>query len=248
MIDVALLLTDSHANFKALEVIIGMAEASLADDIRVVKIIHCGDIGYYPRVTSDVPKSNHFPGIPRYFIRGNHEDHTALPLDAKEPQSLEHLQDWQFIPDGYLDEDGILYVGGAWSIDGEWRREQEVVLASHGLRMLAKWHPDLEECSEEKFEEIRNRYSPSEVKTLITHDAPFKLYKDLCNPSFGPVKETLTGRELQKLVDHYKPYIHIFGHHHKDFTYSDGITTFRCLDQIGGGGDSYTGSYCILPL
>lgn len=83
-------------------------------------VIVVGDMEYYPRTNlgtwehymGDRPE---YTGIPKYFIRGNHEDHLSLPLMVDEPQDT-LFGSWKYIPDGYI-LDGLFCVGGAWSID-----------------------------------------------------------------------------------------------------------------------------------
>lgn len=141
------------------------------------------------------------------FIRGNHDN-------------PEVCHDWPaFIPCGTVDEHGILYVGGAYSIDAAYR--------TPGL----SWWPD-EENSDEFFEQVIDSAIYNRPEVIVSHDAPYPVTVGLGDPRFGPVRRTRTSHWLEKLWAAHSPRLWVFGHWHKDFDEAIGTTRFVCLDEL----------------
>ena len=139
------------------------------------------------------------PRIPVYFIRGNHDN----------PGYIKQLNwpGFHYIPDGEI-RDGVLYIGGAFSIDYQWRTPGYT------------WWLD-EELSKEEGDAILkmvHNYT-GQIHTVVTHDAPYSLY-----PSLG-IYDAVPSRTAYLLSDLYynvlsgekRPSRWIFGHHHKSF-------------------------------
>jgi Icc-related predicted phosphoesterase len=144
------------------------------------------------------------------FIRGNHDS----------PDVCKLTKNW--IEDGTYDADhGVLYIGGAWSIDRHYR--------TPGV----DWWFD-EEVSYEKLQALTEQFSVLKPKIVVTHDAPtwvaYEMFlKQMSNPYHV---KTRTGEALQEMFDSWKPELHIFGHwHHTKVSNIDG-TTFVCLGEL----------------
>ena len=137
------------------------------------------------------------------FIRGNHDD----------PQACREHPYW--IKDGTY-EDGIMYIGGAWSIDYEYRRE--------GI----SWWRDEELSSEELYEliDVAEKVKP---KIMVTHDAPMGVIPELfhCESIHTRTQSALeTIRQLVKLE------VWIFGHWHQNRDKVIDGTRFICLAEL----------------
>lgn len=235
-----LLLGDIHGNYDLMHHRI--AEIQRHYQLTFDRIIQVGDFGYFPQHlgaektiacanglirgrTYNVPDQQFAPEM--WFIRGNHEDHSVLPQGPGLHDTP--YAPWKYIQDGHLDDQGILYIGGAWSIDGAFRRRMESFYP--GTPFLDQWLPHLEQVSERRYEEILDTYHPDQVEYLITHDCDWELLRVLCPGSAMP---TTTGKYLQKVLDKFKPKIHYFGHHHTTIVWkhSNGVTIQKLLKNI----------------
>jgi hypothetical protein len=150
------------------------------------------------------------PGFSHRFIRGNHDD----PNEAK--KSL------HYIPDGTV-EGPIMYIGGASSIDREWR--------TAGI----DWWPD-EELSYPELEELIASYETVKPDILVTHECPEFFAREAMIPLVNgfinfPSK---TRQALDVMYAIHPPKIHIFGHWHKalDYIYPGTETRFICLNEL----------------
>jgi hypothetical protein len=163
--------------------------------------VQVGDfgVGFYPTYMLDpwelAPKHR--------FIRGNHDDPGMCPK----------LPNW--IPDGTL-EDGIMYIGGAWSIDHAWRMEG------------VDWWRD-EEVSMSRFQEIIDLAIRAKPRVMVTHDCPTRIVPELFYQE--PIN-TLTQNALERIREEIEPEYWVFGHWHKNVMQSIGGTTFICLAEL----------------
>lgn len=144
------------------------------------------------------------------FIRGNHDD----------PAQCKAAPGW--IKDGKFDaERGIMYVGGAWSID--W------VHRTPGV----SWWPD-EQLSDRELMDIHNQYVKNKPRIMITHDCPddAALAMFAFPNYFGDFKTTRTGSAFRDMFHVHQPDLWCFGHWHtpRDVTL-DG-TRFICLAEL----------------
>lgn len=148
------------------------------------------------------------------FIRGNHDNVEVCKTFTEGGV--------RWIPDGTL-EDGILYVGGAWSID-------------YGVRTpgLNWWHN--EELSEQEwegiFQNLEDRFH--EVHTVISHDLPQRISSKVL-PAHKPVIQTRTTTYLDMLWNRLPNVrLWLFGHYH---TYHDiehnGVRLICLPDRVG---------------
>lgn len=242
-----LYLGDIHGQFWLMEIYI---QFLLNQYGPVDKIVQVGDFGYYPdmlgehkrfvlsgRIFRGYRPQHHLPSKTAYakqmvFIRGNHELHSALfrdfDADAQGYQPSPSLYGpWEYARDGLI-QDGVLYLGGAWSIDGYAREQEE--LASD-LPSLDPWQKDLEQISSERadliLEEVQRR--KDEIHTLVTHDCAFKHLGMLVQ---NTVFSTPTGRLIDQVLDIITPQYHFFGHHHKAKIIRSPQTTHILLDMV----------------
>lgn len=181
------------------------------------EIIIAGDmgVGFPGPDTSNLLKyGNQITAQPRIrFIRGNHDSPEACR------QFTEGGVTW--IPDGHV-EDGILFIGGAWSID-------------YGFRTPGiNWWFD-EELNEEEWAKIfRNLEGKwDDIHTVITHDAPTRVVHMVLGAD-KTIFKTRTSMNLDMLLNRLTNVrLWVFGHYHEYRDFRKGNTRFVCLpDRI----------------
>lgn len=168
---------DIHGEFAVLH--------TLADDKSVDKVVQVGDcgIGFGIPWPDDMPEKVH-------FIRGNHDCREQCELISN------------YIPDGTT-EDGIMYVGGAWSIDFQWR--------TPGVNW---WHD--EELSDYEFEDIFEKYVEYKPHTMVSHDLPQGINDQIIPLGRKQYLRNRTNFWLREMWNAHKPDLWICGHHHPD--------------------------------
>jgi hypothetical protein len=137
------------------------------------------------------------------FIRGNHDN---PGLCAQSPQ---------WIKDGTV-EHGILYVGGAASMDRH-RRVEGV-----------DWWTN-EEISVSDTYNIMDDISTNKIHTIVTHDCPQSFMYLVGNRYAEP---TRTRQFFDILFEQHRPALWIFGHHHVSIHREVLGTTFVCLNEL----------------
>jgi len=147
------------------------------------------------------------------FIRGNHDN----------PEVCKRHTQW--IPDGTIelaDNHKIMFVGGALSVDKEWRTE--------GL----DWWAD-EELSYTELQDMIDIYEREKPDVLISHDCPESIAIGM-EQHTGRRKLDINSRTrnaLQTMIQIHPPKWSIFGHWHSSFDYIDGNGThFKCLNEL----------------
>lgn len=139
------------------------------------------------------------------FIRGNHDD----PARCKERVG--------YIEDGTYDERGILYVGGAWSIDWAFRTQGY------------SWWED-EELSTSDFVRMHEYFVYHKPRVMITHDAPTSIAYEMFLKGTGKKQyRTRTADALEGMFQRHQPEVWIFGHWHIDKELHMHGTKFTCL-------------------
>ena len=145
------------------------------------------------------------------FIRGNHDN----------PGVCKNHTQW--IADGTVEttkDNVIMFVGGAWSIDYQWRKAG-----------MSWWHD--EECSYEQFQQIIDTYNTIKPTVMVTDDAPESVVKHLfLEGTHKPLYKSRTGSALQLMFEYHKPKIWIFGHWHMNKDEEFLGTRFICLDEL----------------
>jgi hypothetical protein len=150
------------------------------------------------------------------FIRGNHDNPAACRRHS------------QWIADGHF-EDGMMFVGGAVSMDRALRREGY------------DWWPD-EELGADELKRMIALYVERKPRVMVTHDCPEEVASVLASwlGLSGPAKVGFSSRTrlaFQEMWAAHPPELWIFGHHHTRFD--------RVLD---GGREIGTRFICLAEL
>lgn len=152
------------------------------------------------------------------FIRGNHD---------KPSLCREHANyAGDFGVDGKL-----FFLGGAASIDKEWRVHAMKVHPS-----LELWWPD-EELSSEALEMATKLYVEVKPEYVVTHEAPDSVRVELLREiavGFDPEKDvpSRTSAALQGMLDLHRPKAWVFGHYHVDAEFDLHGTRFLALGEL----------------
>jgi len=181
--------------------------------------IQIGDFGMgflYPPELETVEKI--FSSGDHKFFRGNHDD----PARCKSFDA--------YIPDGTYDADrNMMMIGGAWSIDGYYRRARDAVCGT------TSWWPD-EECSVPELARIHAQYLYHKPSVVLSHDAPTQAAKEMFFDAgynmMGPQTHTRTADMLQTMFEAHQPDLWVFGHWHISATKYIGKTKFVCLAEL----------------
>ena len=145
------------------------------------------------------------------FIRGNHDD----PALCKTMPG--------YIEDGTAEGD-VMFVGGAWSIDKDWR--------TPGV----DWWED-EELSTEELNKIIEKYEQAKPRVMITHDCPTSVAWEMFlskGLGLGDNKQikTRTGEALQAMFEIHQPELWFYGHWHNTRKAVIEGTEFQCLGEL----------------
>lgn len=172
------------------------------------RTIQIGDMGIgFSGVGLHELSSNH------QWFRGNHDD----PAKCRKYSS--YLGDWGFLPN-----DSLFYVAGAFSIDRAYRTP------------MVSWWPD-EELSYQELDAALDLYIQSKPRFVISHEAPSSAARWLLTMiahGFRPEKivTTRTGQAMERMLDFHKPEKWIFGHYHVDKTFTFKETEFTCVNEL----------------
>jgi hypothetical protein len=143
------------------------------------------------------------------FIRGNHDNPEACSRHS------------QFISDGHVEE-GMMFVGGAVSIDREFRTE--------GF----DWWPD-EELSYAELYAITDKFVATKPRIMVSHECPESV-ADVMMALSGRRKLDWPSRTRQAFEamwrGYHKPALWIFGHWHHSFDHVIEGTRFICLAEL----------------
>lgn len=138
-----------------------------------------------------------------HFIRGNHDDPSAC---RKQPN---------YIPDGTY-EDGVMFIGGAYSIDHAWRIEG------------VSWWRD-EELSMNELQDMIDIYLELKPRVMITHEIPECVADRLCQ--WRGYKKFSDGSRTRKAFEEmfmmHKPELWFAGHWH--VSYSENLLGTRFI-------------------
>lgn len=178
----------------------------------VTSVVQVGDMGvgmgqsdYWHESLEDMLQA-----VNGRFIRGNHDN----------PSQCREMRTW--IQDGHIEND-VMFIGGAWSIDYQWRTE--------GL----DWWRD-EELSTEQFYSLISVYDYVRPRVMVTHDCPLSVSNKLFierGKSFSNAQyRTRTGSAFDEMFSIHKPELHIFGHWHCNVDEVIDGTRFICLNEL----------------
>lgn len=190
---------DIHGNTKLV--------TKLGNRFRDANVIQIGDfgVGFNPNKIDP-------PQLPENcrFIRGNHDN----------PASCKMSPHW--IQDGHTEitDNGtkIMYIGGAYSIDKEWR--------TPGL----DWWED-EECSIEQLYSLYDQYLEFKPDVMVTHDGPMSvLYEMFITGTHKPLLNTRTGQAFDEMFKAHQPKHWIFGHWHMNKKMNILGCDFECIN------------------
>lgn len=186
-----------------------------------------------------------FPRKHFLWIRGNHDN----PAWCREHPN--YAGDF-----GYLADEQLFYLGGAWSIDKDWRTPGE------------SWWED-EELDYKDLDAAYQLYVKVKPRVVATHEAPSKAAWSMLD-AFGkwttseggihipsghapcPTDQsvavkgdeyeyykaklgcvnTRTSQALQRMFEEHQPEYWMFGHYHLDRTFKIGRTEFCCLNEL----------------
>jgi len=164
-----LMFGDIHGNFNYVKNL--LKQKSVTD----CTIIQVGDfgIGFTSEVNDtnlllDLNKFLSEKNIMMYAIRGNHDNPKFFDGTYKW-SNLELIQDYTVLE---LEENKILCIGGAISIDRKPRLSQDMSQARYGSSRRSYWYDEKVVFNEEFLTNIRD------INILVTHTAP-----DFCVPS-----------------------------------------------------------------
>lgn len=155
-------------------------------------------------VFGEMNKENHN----HRFIRGNHDS----------PAECKANQNW--IPDG-LTENGMMFVGGAHSID-----------QAHRVPGVSWWED--EELSYQELGEMIAKYEEYKPDVMVTHDAPDVIARHLF-PYYrknDPMCNSRTRNAFETMFTIHKPKLWIFGHWHESINTNILGTDFVCLAEL----------------
>lgn len=213
-------------------------------------LISVGDFGFWPRDVTGYTWEREFDHR-CVFVDGNHEDHEIL-LKLEEPnwgldpyhssvfsswrKMMEH---WEYKRRGEI-ENGILFIGGARSIDRQYR-----------LRGV-DWFPEenISYADQERVFESIEEYGKENIHTVVSHDCPASF--DVSEACVNTGKEIIDGN--RKFLEHIRSYVRPnrwrFGHYHKRMSGVYEGTQWRCLDMIRGkkSGKYFPEDYEILKF
>ena len=178
----------------------------------VTSVVQVGDMGvgmgqsdYWHESLEDMLQA-----VNGRFIRGNHDS----------PSQCKEMHTW--INDGRIEND-VMFIGGAWSIDYQWRTE--------GL----DWWRD-EELSTEQFYGLISVYNYVRPRVMVTHDCPLsvsnKLFIERGKSFSGAQYKTRTGSALEEMFSIHKPALWLFGHWHCNTDEVIDGTRFICLNEL----------------
>lgn len=146
------------------------------------------------------------------FIRGNHDNPTVCKNHS------------QWIPDGHIEND-TMFIGGAVSIDAQWRIEGY------------SWWGN-EELSDEELEVLINKYIEAKPKIMVTHDCPEEISELILmklpiikglNKSDFPSRSR---KAFQRMWSAHSPDLWVFGHWHISVDQILRGTRFVCLAEL----------------
>jgi predicted phosphodiesterase len=167
-----LLLGDIHGDYRVLEQVVMSANNQSTEENPITAIVQLGDFGLFNGhgMNNEVYFKNAvaMSKIPVYFIEGNHDDCTRWTSYTEVTQVYPDIPLY-YIPRGTVMEiDGrmIAFMGGAASIDKQWRLQD-------------KMHWDERELlSNEEYARLRDNADGKVIDMFITHCPPDSVIKE----------------------------------------------------------------------
>lgn len=194
----------------------------IADNHDIDLLIQVGDFGFWPlRGEPWTLELNH----PAVFVDGNHENHEVLQSEEFGELSEEWrecLEIWDYKSRGSI-ENGILYIGGAASIDRKQRTPGR------------DWFPEENIQYRDKLQTMENiREYDGNIHMVISHECPAGF--DVSGSAHRRERKDDSNRRfLQEVLKETEPERWFFGHYHESMEGTYGETSWRCLDMIRKG-------------
>jgi Calcineurin-like phosphoesterase len=149
------------------------------------------------------------------WFRGNHDNPEKCRANKN------YLGDY-----GYLPEDKLFWLGGAFSIDRDYRVEG------------VSWWRD-EELSIEELGKAVNLYEETKPEYVLSHECPSEAAKFMLQSlgirSTANDANSRTAQALQIMYEIHQPKEWVFGHWHVDKTFhlkQDSRTEFHCVAEL----------------
>ena len=181
--------------------------------------VQVGDMGVGFRREGGFGEYDTYSNPPHYamvkgdhrFIRGNHDNPGECAKHS------------QWIRDGNI-ESGVMFVGGAVSIDRAYRTEGY------------SWWPD-EELSTAELNDLVDVYCEAKPRVMVTHDAPEEIAAEVSRVAnwgakMDPRFASRTRQAFQQMWSAHSPNLWIFGHWHFSFDRVLRGTRFICLAEL----------------
>lgn len=190
---------DIHADFFTYQIMLHEVEES----------VQVGDfgIGFKSDYWHETVNHFHREHSGHRFIRGNHDN----------PELCKSMTGW--ITDGHY-ENGMMFIGGAFSID------------KHMRTPGVDWWED-EELSFSDLNSIIDEYERKKPKVVLTHDCPYEAAHELFFRSgrLTPLSDnnSRTAMALQSMFEIHQPDFWFFGHWHMTVSQKIGNTHFQCI-------------------
>jgi len=174
----------------------------ICDSLAPRKCIQLGDMGFGFGLDDEFRACENL-----LFLRGNHDNPEVC---RRYPN---YLGDY-----GYLDDEDLFFVGGAYSIDQAYRVEGQT------------WWKD-EELSYADWREVIALYMDKRPGVVATHDCPHDAYPLLVG-THRAVQKNRTSSALSQMFQLYMPKLWVFAHHHKFKTFTIDRTAFVALGEL----------------
>jgi predicted phosphodiesterase len=178
--------------------------------------VQIGDMGFHYEFLKDIDHCKHV------MFKGNHDDHDVRPRHDLGKYGLHKLGDLEFF-----------FVSGAFSLDWEYRVEQE-----YSGKWPKTWWKQ-EELTYLELEGAVTEYVKHKPKIVLTHDCPRSIGRKIGNPGFlkmfglDPEKfTTKTSEALDYMFKQWQPDVWVHGHFHKSHKTKEGKTLFVGLNEL----------------
>ena len=225
-----LYLGDTHGNWAVL----ARTVEGVLDKHPVQRIVQIGDCGVYRYAWAEGFVNLY--GIPLEFIDGNHEDHDFIWSGDYASKFVGVT----YIPRGTI-RDGVLYIGGAESIDKEYQIAQ------------GSWSADEQVSIEDRDRTIAaiEAYmaSGSRIHTVVAHDTTYEGANHILDNEIGARYKSFsrTHERLEMIFEVARPDRWIHGHWHIPCRYCINGCEFIGLDKIDRNDDhTKIGSWLVL--
>lgn len=213
-----LLAGDTHANRSHFLYLFKVAQSHHCDII-----FQLGDFGYFPHdahgieFLAEVSYRAGQLNIPVYWLDGNHDDFSELFANDWE---MDHEGFWKIMPNMLYSPrghvwtwDGIRFIslGGAYSIDKDWRLYEEAKL---GRDQVLWWPQEL--ITEADLHHASNNLAGEPVDVFLCHDKPANLrmpdFVSMLNRTW--VESENNQAALMSAVEEARPSLLFHGHYH----------------------------------